>query len=105
MRDLYASLIQEASSRGRFIVAGVEPEAADNVAAVGMKGKVRSGPSGKRALADITGAATKRQKSSAQDAGQAEDTAAGAPRGGMDNIPAEPPPPYELHDPAIVSAR
>jgi len=110
MRDLYASLIQEASSRGRFIVAGVEPEDADNVAAVGTKGKVRSGPSGKRAPADITGAATKRQKSSAQDAGQgdavaAEDTAAGAPRGGMDSIPAEPPPPYELHDPAIVSAR
>lgn len=105
MRDLYASLIQEASSRGRFIVAGVEPEATNNVAAVGTKGKVRSGPSGKRVLADITGAATKRQKSSAQDAGQAGDAAAGAPRGGMDNIPAEPPPPYELHDPAIVSAR
>lgn len=106
MRDLYASLIQEASSCGRFIVAGVETEAADNVAAVGTKGKVRSGPSGKRALTDITGAATKRQKSSAQHAGQGDPVAAArAPRGRRDSIPAEPPPPYELHDPAIVSAR
>ncbi|OCL11839.1 hypothetical protein AOQ84DRAFT_352833 [Glonium stellatum] len=110
MRDLYASLIQEASSRGRFIVAGVEPSAADIVTPVGTKGKARSGPSGKRALADITGAAPKRQKGGAQAAGQEdpvppEDAAAGAPRGGRDSIPAEPPPPYELHDPAIVSAR
>ncbi|KAF2502495.1 hypothetical protein BU16DRAFT_10343 [Lophium mytilinum] len=90
MRDLYASLVREATRQGPFLNedAGVED-------ARTMRRK--------RPLTEAGASGNKRLRGRTADADRAASETAGAPKTGRDSIPAEPPPPYELHDPSLVS--
>ncbi|OCK78193.1 hypothetical protein K432DRAFT_302555 [Lepidopterella palustris CBS 459.81] len=95
MADLYTSLVQEASSCGNFTDLDMNMEDVEDMPTA--KGRA------KRPLGETTPAVMKRQKGKIKTAYRSENATAGAQRVGGDSIPAEPPPPYELHDPAVVS--
>ncbi|KAF2817416.1 uncharacterized protein BDZ99DRAFT_15491 [Mytilinidion resinicola] len=90
MRDLYTSLVREATRQGPFL--NEDDSIEDDRTTRRKRPLMESGASGNKRLRGRTA-----------DADRAASEAAGAPKTGRDSIPAEPPPPYELHDPSLVS--
>jgi hypothetical protein len=93
MRDLYTSLIREATRQGPYSTEDVAMQDADGF-------QPKSKP--KRPLGELAAAAKKRARGRTADAPEREAEETTAPQSkGRDSIPAEPPPPYELHDPSL----